>query len=67
HDEIAEGRVQGRIVDPPRGAGGFGYDPIFEPEGHARTFAEMPPEEKNAQSHRALALRLLVELCFERS
>jgi len=47
------GRVTGRIV-PPRGEGGFGYDPIFEHEG--RTFAELTPEEKNAHSHRGRAL-----------
>lgn len=51
-----EGAVPGRIVWPPRGADGHGYDPIFQPEGHARTFAEMTLAEKNALSHRARAL-----------
>jgi XTP/dITP diphosphohydrolase len=64
HEELVEGRVEGRLVDPPRGAGGFGYDPMFVPKGERRTFAEMPPEEKHAQSHRGRALRRLVEICF---
>jgi XTP/dITP diphosphohydrolase len=64
HEELVEGRVEGRLVDPPRGAGGFGYDPMFVPEGERRTFAEMPPHEKHAQSHRGRALRKLVETCF---
>lgn len=52
-----EGVVTGTITDEPRGAGGFGYDPIFRPDGHARTFAEMGLEEKNTLSHRARAMR----------
>lgn len=56
----AEGRVDGAISVEPRGAGGFGYDPVFVPdEGGGRTFAEMSPEEKNRISHRARALRAL--------
>ncbi len=51
-----EGRVEGTLVDTPRGARGFGYDPIFVPDGHARTFAEMTAEEKHAISHRRRAL-----------
>jgi XTP/dITP diphosphohydrolase len=51
-----EGVVEGRIVWPPRGPGGHGYDPAFQPEGHARTFAEMTLPEKNLLSHRARAL-----------
>ena len=58
-----EGRVDGRIVWPPRGANGFGYDPIFEPEGEALTFGEMDPAAKHAISHRARAFaRLLAAL-----
>jgi len=56
---VAEGVVEGVITTSPRGSGGFGYDPVFEVEG--RTFAEMSPEEKNALSHRARAVRALVE------
>jgi XTP/dITP diphosphohydrolase len=64
HDELAEGRVEGQIVDPPRGAGGFGYDPMFQPDGHSRTFAEMPAAEKHALSHRGRAVRQLLAACF---
>ncbi len=52
-----EGTCEGRIARAPRGAGGFGYDPIFLPEGEARTMAELPVDLKNRLSHRALALR----------
>ena len=65
HEELAEGRVEGLLVDPPRGGHGFGYDPMFEPEGRGRTFGEMPPADKQAQSHRARALRRLLAMCFE--
>ncbi len=55
---VAEGVVEGSIVLEPRGAGGFGYDPVFVPDGcGGRTFAEMDPDEKNAVSHRGRALR----------
>ena len=52
-----EGVINGTITDTPRGAGGFGYDPIFRPEGHSLTFAEMDLQEKNTMSHRARAMR----------
>jgi len=54
------GRVRGHIAPAPRGKGGFGYDPIFLPEGKDRTTAEMTAAEKNALSHRGRALRKLV-------
>lgn len=54
--EIAEGVCKGQIATEKRGTGGFGYDPIFIPEGHSRTFAEMEAKEKNKLSHRAQAL-----------
>jgi len=57
---IAEGAWEGSIAQVPRGAGGFGYDPIFVPAGGERTAAELAPSEKNAVSHRARALRALV-------
>jgi XTP/dITP diphosphohydrolase len=65
HEEIAEGRVEGELVDPPRGAGGFGYDPMFVSEGQGRTFGEMPAADKQERSHRARALRRLLAMCFE--
>ena len=54
-EAVFEGRVAGRLVWPPRGDRGFGYDPIFMPDGHARTFGEMEPAAKHAISHRARA------------
>lgn len=58
----ATGRVDGALIDEERGAGGFGYDPMFIPDGHDRTLAEMTPDEKNALSHRGRAFRRLREL-----
>jgi XTP/dITP diphosphohydrolase len=52
-----EGACEGVIVEAPRGREGFGYDPLFQPDGHRLTFAEMPPEEKNRLSHRYRALQ----------
>lgn len=65
HCETFEGRVDGTLVWPPRGDRGFGYDPVFQPEGHAITFAEMEPVAKHAMSHRARAFALLVAACFK--
>ena len=59
---IAEGRWQGRIANVPRGEGGFGYDPIFIPEGGSLHAAEMTPDEKNRISHRAKAISTLLAL-----
>ena len=56
-----EGTVEGIVVDPPRGSGGFGYDPIFQPNGFKQTFAEISPEIKNKISHRAKAIAALRE------
>ena len=57
-----EGAVDGTVTPEPRGTGGFGYDPIFAPDGYdGRTFAEMTPEEKHAVSHRGRAFRALAE------
>lgn len=58
---IAEGRWQGEIIDSPRGAGGFGYDPHFYLPEFGRTGAELTPNEKNSISHRGKALRDLIE------
>lgn len=56
-----EGEVQGTILQSPKGEKGFGYDPLFVPQGHNHSFAEMTMEEKNALSHRARAMRKLVD------
>jgi XTP/dITP diphosphohydrolase len=56
---VAQGSWEGRILDAPRGTGGFGYDPIFQPAGLGVTAAELTPAEKNARSHRGQALRAL--------
>jgi XTP/dITP diphosphohydrolase len=58
------GEVTGEIVWPPRGAGGFGYDPVFRPLGETRTFGEMDPAEKQALSHRARALEAMIAAEF---
>ena len=64
HCESFEGRVDGVLVFPPRGARGFGYDAIFLPDGHDLTFGEMEPHEKHAISHRADAFAKLTAACF---
>ncbi|MFZ6762408.1 MULTISPECIES: non-canonical purine NTP pyrophosphatase [Acetobacterales] len=64
HTEGFEGHAPGQWIWPPRGAKGFGYDPMFVPEGHSQTFAEMDPAEKHRISHRAAAFRLLAEGCL---
>ncbi len=76
HGELFEGRVFGYVVWPPRGAQGFGYDPLFQPDGHSRTFGEMSAEEKHgidwssaepkALSHRARAFAKLAQGCLKR-
>ena len=57
--ETFEGKVNGQLVWPPRGDKGFGYDPMFVPNGHEATFGEMEPAKKHAMSHRADAFRQL--------
>lgn len=56
-----EGIVDGHITQSPAGCGGFGYDPVFMPDGWTKTFAEATPDEKNAVSHRGRATRKLIE------
>ena len=73
HTEFFRGEIEGVVAWPPRGTAGFGYDPIFQPEGHERTFGEMTADEKHgwkpgdaaALSHRARAFKLFVETCLE--
>jgi XTP/dITP diphosphohydrolase len=60
-ERVTMGRIDGRIIDTPRGTGGFGYDPIFVPDGESRTTAEMPAAEKDAISHRGRAFRALAK------
>lgn len=72
HQDLFEGRVFGEIVDEPRGLSGFGYDPLFQPSGHAKTFGEMSAEEKHGipqdgspgLSHRARAFHVLAAACL---
>lgn len=64
---IAEGRCSGQILESQRGQGGFGYDPLFVPDGETRSFAELPAERKHAISHRGQALARLVELMREKA
>jgi XTP/dITP diphosphohydrolase len=72
HLEEVEARADGTLVWPPRGSAGFGYDPMFQPDGHARTFGEMTSIEKHGLpphglglSHRARAFVKLAEICLE--
>jgi len=72
HVEEFEGRVDGVLVWPPRGTAGFGYDPMFRPDGHTRTFGQMSADEKHGLppkgkglSHRARAFLKLAEACLE--
>lgn len=60
-EHLFHGVVEGRILAAPRGTGGFGYDPLFAPEGEERSFAEMTSEEKNRISHRARATAALLD------
>jgi XTP/dITP diphosphohydrolase len=72
HCEEFEGRVDGQLIFPPRGTKGFGYDPIFLPDGQSKTFGEMvsaekhaiPPDGSRALSHRARAFQALARSCF---
>jgi XTP/dITP diphosphohydrolase len=73
HTELFRGEVEGHVVWPPRGDKGFGYDPVFQPEGYETTFGEMSAEEKHgwkpgdatALSHRARAFKIFVETCLK--
>jgi XTP/dITP diphosphohydrolase len=73
HTELFRGEVEGTVAWPPRGDRGFGYDPIFQPQGYEATFGEMSAEQKHgwkpgepeALSHRARAFKLFVETCLE--
>ncbi len=58
-EEVVEGRLDGHVIRGPRGTNGFGYDPVFVPDGESRTTAELSPDEKDAISHRGRAFRAL--------
>ncbi len=60
------GRVDGTTTWPPKGDNGFGYDPVFIPNGEGRTYGELPPDQKHAGSHRARAMAQLAEACLPR-
>ncbi|GAA4218594.1 XTP/dITP diphosphohydrolase [Streptosporangium album] len=64
-ERVAEGAMRGLIIDAPRGTNGFGYDPIFVPEGESRTTAELSAQEKDAISHRGRAFRALAPILAE--
>jgi XTP/dITP diphosphohydrolase len=64
-ERVTEGRLRGTLRRAPAGRGGFGYDPVLQPDGDTRTCAELTPEEKNAISHRGLAFRALAPLVGE--
>jgi XTP/dITP diphosphohydrolase len=64
HAEVFRGEAHGVLIWPPRGNNGFGYDPMFQPDGGTRTFGEIDPAEKHRISHRAAAFRKLVAACF---
>ena len=66
HVESFEGKVYGRLVWPPKGDKGFGYDPMFRACGQTITFGEMEPALKHAMSHRAEAFKQLIHACFRR-
>ena len=61
NETLFEGKVEGKIIDTPTGVQGFGYDPIFVPDGYVKTFAELPMEVKNSMSHRGRAIQKLVD------
>ena len=65
HLESYRGEVHGTVVFPPRGTRGFGYDPIFLPEGASETFGELDPERRMRLSHRTIAFRKLAAACFD--
>jgi XTP/dITP diphosphohydrolase len=64
-EHVVEGRLVGSLVHEPRGSGGFGYDPVFVPEGLDVTSAELAPDEKDARSHRGQAFAALVPVLAE--
>ena len=66
HDEIFAGHVEGQLVWPIRGENGFGFDPMFQPDGETETFGEMDPDRKHTMSHRAVAFAKMLDGSFAR-
>ena len=66
YSESFEGRIYGTIIWPPQGSGGFGYDPMFMPDGYNKTFGEISYDEKQLMSHRAVAFQKLINGCFQK-
>jgi XTP/dITP diphosphohydrolase len=64
HEETFEGRADGILVWPTRGTHGHGYDPMFQPDGSDKTFAQMPEDEKNSISHRARSFQQFADSCL---
>jgi XTP/dITP diphosphohydrolase len=64
HYEAVEGHAHGTVTWPPRGDKGFGYDPVFVPDGDNRTYGEMSADEKNTTNHRAVSFKKLLAKCF---
>jgi XTP/dITP diphosphohydrolase len=64
-ERVAEGALHGSLIREPRGTGGFGYDPIFVPDGDSRTTAELSADDKDAISHRGRAFRALAPIIAE--
>lgn len=63
NQHLFTGKIYGSIIDDKIGTNGFGYDPVFVPEGYAKTFAELTLEEKSGISHRGIAVRQLIDFC----
>ncbi|MGH2568927.1 MAG: XTP/dITP diphosphatase [Bacteroidota bacterium] len=66
YEELADGGCPGKLAEAPRGTNGFGYDPIFIPDGFSKTYAELTAEEKNKISHRAKAAEKMREVLMKR-
>jgi len=67
HTETFVGRVHGTVIEAPHGDKGFGYDPIFMPDGYDQTFGEMDQDRKHQISHRARAFQQMIDACFRRN
>ena len=64
--ETFEGVLAGELIWPAKGDRGFGYDPMFVPNGYTQSFGEMDPDKKHAMSHRSIAFQKLLSTCFQK-